>query len=125
MSASDDLGDVPQTGRLERVRRRFFSKPVLIVLLVFLAYIGVGFFVLPPVVKWQIEKQLPEKLGVQVAVGDVRFNPLRFEFEIGELALTAADGSPLVGFRRFGLDFELASIINRAWTFAYVTLDEG
>ncbi|HRE85372.1 MAG TPA: DUF748 domain-containing protein [Accumulibacter sp.] len=104
--------------------RIFFSrKPVIVAVLLFALYVLGGFFALPAIIKWQVEKQVPAQLGHPISVGDVRFNPLLFRFEVDDLALSDPDGQPLLGFRHLLVDFELRSVIDRAWTFAEARLE--
>ena len=86
-------------------------------------YLLGGFLALPAIVKWQVEKQVPAQLGHAISVGKVRFNPLLFRFEVDDLAFADPDGKPLLAFRRLLVDFELRSVIDRAWSFAEVRLE--
>ncbi len=108
---------------LNRLRSLFFRKPLIIGVALCALYVLGGFFALPAIVKWQVEKQVPAQLGHAISVGAVRFNPLSFRFEVDDLALSDPAGQPLLGFKRLLIDFELRSIIDRAWTFAEVRLE--
>jgi len=107
----------------EKLRKFLFSTPFIAGVGLFALYLAGGFFALPPLVKWQIEKQVPEKLGLRISVGDIHFNPLAFKFELGDLALADAEGRPMLNVKRLLVDFELRSAIDRAWTFSEATLD--
>lgn len=106
-----------------RLRKTLFSIPAYIVAGLVALYVVAGFFAVPALVKWQIEKQAPEKLGHRISVGEVRFNPLVFKLEIGDAVLSDADGRPMLAFKRLLADFELRSVIDRAWTFSRATLE--
>ena len=106
-----------------RLRRILFSKPTIAAVVLFAMYLLGGYFALPAVVKWQLEKQVPAQLGHHISVGEVRFDPLTFRFEVGDLALADPDGRAMLGFKRLLVDFELRSVIDRAWTFAEATLE--
>lgn len=106
-----------------RLRKTLFSVPAYIVAGLVALYVVAGFFAVPALVKWQIEKQAPEKLGHRISVGEVRFNPLVFKLEIGDAVLSDADGRPMLAFKRLLADFELRSVIDRAWTFSRATLE--
>jgi hypothetical protein len=108
---------------LNKLRKFFFSVPVMTATGLFALYLVCGFFVLPSVVKWQVEKQVTENLGQRINVGEVHFNPLAFRFEAGDFVLSDPEGGPLVSFKRLLVDFELRSAIDRAWTFAHLTLE--
>ncbi|MEF8730872.1 MAG: DUF748 domain-containing protein [Candidatus Accumulibacter meliphilus] len=108
---------------LNSLRIFFARKSVLITGLLLALYVLGGFFALPAIVKWQVEKQVSAQLGHSLSVGDVRFNPLLFRFEVEDLAFSDPDGQPLLGFKYLLVDFELRSLIDRAWTFAEVRLE--
>ncbi|HRF06820.1 DUF748 domain-containing protein [Accumulibacter sp.] len=86
-------------------------------------YVLGGFFALPAIVKWQVEKQVRAQLGHSISIGDIRFNPLLFRFEVDELTFSDPDGQSLLGFKHLLVDFELRSLIDRAWTFAEARLE--
>ena len=106
-----------------RLRKFLLGVPFLTAVGLLALYLIFGFLALPAIVKWQIEKQVPEKLGHPISLGEVRFNPLVFKFEVGDLVLSDAEGRPMLGFKRLLVDFELRSVIDRAWTFAQATLE--
>lgn len=107
----------------KRLRTVLDSTPLRVAAGLFAIYLLAGFFALPAIVKWQLEKQVSEKLGHGISIAEVRFNPLNFRFEVEGLALADPQGRPMVGFRRLLVDFELRSIIDRAWTFAEARLE--
>jgi len=53
----------------------------------------------------------------------VRFNPFLFKLEVKSFRLQEADGRPLLAFDRLFVDFELTSVVRKAWTFAKIELD--
>ena len=91
--------------------------------LLFALYLIFGFFALPAIVKWQIEKQVPEKLGHPISVGEVRCNPLLLTFEVGDLVLSNTEGSPILSFKRLQIDFAMRSVVDQAWTFSLASLE--
>ncbi len=109
---------------LKKLRKILFSVPVLAFVALFALYLLVGYFALPAAIKWQAEKQVHEKLAHRLRIAEVRFDPLTFEFEIRDLALSDAESRPMLSFQRLFVDFELRrSVIDRAWSFAAVVLD--
>jgi len=91
---------------------------------VVVAYLLSGFYLAPVVVKWQVEKQVREKLGHTITPGKLRINPLKLTAEANDVELRSATGGALIAFSRLFVDFEARSIIDRAWTFAAVTLEQ-
>lgn len=107
----------------KKLQRVAFSVPVVAVASLFTLYLLAGFFAIPALVKWQAEKQAAEILGHKLNVTEVRFNPLTFRFEAGEVALAGPAGGPLLGFKRLLIEFEPRGVFSRTWTFAQVTLE--
>ena len=85
-------------------------------------YALVGFFVVPRVVR----SQLPDALAAQniaANVGEVHFNPFLLELDAQDLRLATTDGRPLASVGALLVDFELSSVLRRAWTFKTIRLD--
>ncbi|WP_300317147.1 DUF748 domain-containing protein [Accumulibacter sp.] len=101
-----------------RLRAFLASKLLIFAVALVALYLLGGFLALPAIVKWQVEKQVPAQLGHPISVGAVRFNPLLFRFEVDDLTLSDPQGEPMFGFRHLLVDFELRSVVDRAWTFA-------
>ena len=59
----------------------------------FLLYVVVGFFIIAPVAKWQIEKQLPPLLHRKVTIGKVWLNPLTLRVELENLVIKKKGGN--------------------------------
>ena len=106
---------------LQCLRTRLTSIPSITVVGVFSAYPLLGFFVLPAVLKWQLEKQLAER-GHTLRAGNVHFDPLRLKLEVDQLALADASGAPMLGFDHLMVDLEWRSITEQSWTLAAVRL---
>ena len=104
------------------VRRRRFRKWLLGSATVFALYVLVGFFVLPPILKWQMKKQLPPITKRQAAVREVKFNPLNLSLAVRGFALNEPDGKPLVSWEEFYVNFQASSLFHWTWTFDEVRL---
>lgn len=91
---------------------------------VFLAYLLVGFLVLPPIIKSQIVKHLPVATQRQVAIRQVKCNPLALSLTVRGLSLAEADGSVFASFEEMYVNFQLSSIARFAWTFAEIGLKQ-
>ncbi len=107
----------------QRLRQILFSVPAIIAVVLLALYLAGGFLALPAIVKWQLEKQVPEQLGQRISVGAVHFNPLALRLDVDDLALSDPDGQPLIAVKRLQADFELRSVLDRAWVFASATLE--
>jgi hypothetical protein len=90
---------------------------------VFLVYVLLGFFVLPPIIKWQLLKKLPGITKRQVEVGQVKFNPLVLSLTVRGLALNEPDGHPFASWDELYINFQTSSLFRWAWTFKEIRLD--
>ncbi len=88
-------------------------------------YTVVGFFVLPPIVKSQLEKRLSAALDRPVAVGKVRVNPYTLSLTIERLDVRERDGKgSFAGWNRLYVNFDLLPSIFGQWVFSAIALDE-
>jgi uncharacterized protein involved in outer membrane biogenesis len=76
----------------------------------------VGFFVVPPIAKSQIETRATEALGRQVTVGKVAFNPFTLKATLSDFVLADRD-RPLFTFDALDIDLSSASVWHRAPVF--------
>jgi len=88
------------------------------VLIGLLLYAVIGFFVVPSIIKWQLQKQLPTYTHRQVVVKQVKVNPFALSLTVRGLALTETNGAPFVGFDELYVNFQLSSLFRWAWTFS-------
>lgn len=108
---------------MNRLVRILGSKPFLIAASVIVAYTLAGFFLAPYLVRHYVPKIVQEQLQKQAVIGEVRFNPYVLTFEVNDFRMDEPDGQPIVGFKRFFVDFELKSLFKWAWTFRQVSLE--
>src|SRR5262249_11966857 len=91
---------------------------------IYLVYVVLGFFVLPPVLKSQLLKRLPAATKRQVAIREVRFNPLVLSLTIRGLSLNEPDGSVFASWEELYVNFQLSSLLRWAWTFDEIGLKQ-
>lgn len=87
---------------------------------------AVSWAAVPPLLRWQLEKQASDALGRAVTVERVRFSPWSLELEVSGLRVAGADGSgaePQVQVRRLYIDAELQSLLRLAPVLDAVTLE--
>lgn len=108
---------------LRKLQKILLSVPTLSVAGFVVFYLLFGFLALPAIVKWQAEKQVQAHLGHSLQLGAVRFNPVLLRAEIDDLKLADTKGQDMLGFKHLVVDFEVRSVIDRAWTFANLSLD--
>ena len=108
---------------LKSARNKIFIITAIVALLVALYAIG-GFWLAPRLIRSSLMEQIPKSLvGVTPTVGRIRVNPFLLQLEVKDFILTGSQGTKLVGFERFFVDFELSSIWHRAYSFKAIALD--
>jgi hypothetical protein len=107
---------------LQFTKTKAFRISAVLVVLVAL-YALAGFVLAPRILRSALMEDIPKSLGVTPTVGEIRFDPFRFQLEIKDFSLAAPSGEKLLGFGRLFVDFELSSIWHRAYSFANVDID--
>ena len=106
---------------------RIFKSKLLWAAVIVAALVGlyalVGFKVAPGLVRDQAIKYVKQNYGRELRIGEVRLDPFKLQAEIRDLAFPDADGSPMLGFRRLFVDFELASLWQRTLIFKDVIVE--
>ena len=87
------------------------------------AYALFGFHTIPRITRHQASEFVRQEYGRELSIGEVRFNPFKFQLEINDFSLPDADGQPMLAFERLFVDFEASSIWKRAFFFREVSLD--
>ena len=88
----------------------------------FVVYTLVGFFLLPPIIKWQMVERLPAITKRQAAVQQVKVNPWTLSLTVRGLALTEPDGRPFASWDELYVNFQASSLFRWAWTFKEIRL---
>ena len=70
-------------------------------------YALLGFQAAPRIVRSQAVSFVKKEYGRDLGIGVVRINPFLLQVEVNDLSLPDADGTPMLGFRRLFVDFEL------------------
>jgi hypothetical protein len=86
-------------------------------------YALLGFKVAPKIARDQAQAFVREHYGRELTVGTIAIHPFNLQAEVRDLALPDADGRPMLGFERLFLDFEVASLWNRALTFKDIAIE--
>ena len=100
-------------------RRRLLIGAGLVVL-----YTLVGFLVLPPVVRSQLEQRLGAELGRRVTVENVRLNPFTLSATLEGFAIRETDGTAaFLSWRSLYVNVDALGSIAGAWTVSDIRLD--
>jgi uncharacterized protein DUF748 len=95
-----------------------------IVIGLFAVFSIVGFFVIPPVAKSQLEKRLSAQLGRQVAVERIRVNPYALSVALENFSIRERDGTtPFLGWSRLYVRFNALSSLWGEWVLGDVELE--
>ena len=86
-------------------------------------YAAVGFFVVPPVARWQIVKLARTKLHREATVARVTFNPFTLAGAVEGLDLKDRDGAALFKVDRIAANLQLSGIFRRAWRFREIAVE--
>lgn len=101
-----------------------FRRWLLIAGALLLLFTVTGFFILPPILKSQIEKRLSAELGRRVTVEKVRLNPYALSLTLENFAISEKDGSAsFVGWRRLYVNVEALASLWREWAVHEIALD--
>ena len=121
LDRTTDTGASHATGG--RWRRFLFNRWMLTGIGVVSLYALLGFLLAPWLFKRYVSNYAAEKLKRKASIVEVRVNPFLFTFDAKGFALKEADGSPIIGFGRMFVDFELSSLFRWAWTFADIRIE--
>jgi len=98
------------------------KKISLILTALFLFYVIVGFWVIPPLLKPRLEKELSGQLGRKVTIEAIKLNPLALSATTANLTAYEVDGEPFAGFKELFVNAQLASIVKWAITVKEIRL---
>ncbi len=87
-------------------------------------YTLVGFFVVPPVLKAQLEKRLSAELGRTTTVGKVRCNPYTLSLTFADFDIRLKDGQgSLLGWSRLFVRVDALASLTGDWVLGQIDLD--
>lgn len=79
-----------------------------------LLYALSGFLLVPAILKWQLLKNIRERLGRPASLSSSRFNPFTLEFRLAGFDLRDRDSTPLASFDTLVVNLGAASLLRRA-----------
>ncbi len=89
-----------------------------------LVFTVVGFLVLPPIIKAQLEKRMSAELGRKVTVEKVHVNPYALSLTLENFAIREKDGtSVFLGWRRLYVRLDPLRSLWKSWGLSEVELD--
>ncbi len=91
--------------------------------LLFVAYTVLGFWLVPRLVRGNLQDLAREQYGRELQVGEITFNPFTLVLDTRNLSFPDADGQQLLGFDRLMLNFNLSSVWIVGGSFSDVELE--
>jgi hypothetical protein len=102
-----------------RIRRPYWLYPTLGLAL----YALLGFVLAPWLVERELKAVLAGRLGLQTEIGSLAINPFTFSLAVEALDVTESSGEPLFALDRLYINWELSSVLRRAWHFQTAHID--
>ncbi len=99
------------------------SRAVVIAAAVIVFYTLTGFFLVPYLIGHFVPKMLSERLESDVSLQQVKINPYSLTMDAWEFRINEPSGTPITGFDRLHVNFQLSSLFRWALTFKDVILD--
>ena len=110
--------------QLVRLRALLLTRPAKIIGGLLVIYTICGFLVAPWLVRQQLPGLVDKHLGAQGSVGAVYINPYLMIFDAKDLVITEKSGAPVLQVGRVLVNFELSSLLRRAWTFSEIRIEQ-
>ncbi len=83
-----------------------------------------GWLVVPPLLKSQVESRGSEALGRKLSIGSIDFKPWTLELTVSDLAIATADGAARqLGISRIYVDAEMESLFRLAPVLDAITIE--
>ncbi|EGD57774.1 hypothetical protein Y88_3100 [Novosphingobium nitrogenifigens DSM 19370] len=102
-------------------RRKWWIAPAVLILLV-LGYLAAGYWLVPRVLRSQAVGWTHDRLHKRLALGEIRFDPLRFTLDIDSIAVDDPT-HPMVALGHLHLKMAPLSVFEKAWHLPEVGLD--
>ncbi len=104
--------------------RSGLKKTGMAALILVLIYGLFGFFAAPSILEDKLTSILSEQLGRKVTVRKIKVNPFALSLKIEGFEISEQNGGRFAGFEALFINFQLSSIIRRAYTFNEIILTE-
>ena len=102
--------------------RKFYRSLYFWALSFFFIYTIIGFLVLPAVINKAVIDNVNQQLGWQTKIESIEFNPYNFSLALNNLTIKDQQEKTQFAFKRLYINFELRSIIKRAFTFSKIEM---
>jgi uncharacterized protein involved in outer membrane biogenesis len=117
-----DLQPREDGGSVVRRNRKWIWAAYALVFL-FIAYLLAGYFLVPGLIRSQAAAWVQTNLDKKLALGEIKFDPLRFTVDIGDIAIPDAQQQPIVAVGHLKIGFSILSLFQHAYRFTDVRID--
>jgi uncharacterized protein involved in outer membrane biogenesis len=106
---------------LHRSRKWIWAAGAVVVLVA--VYLLAGYFLAPRLIRSQATAWVQTNLGKSIALGEIKFDPLRFTLDVSDIAIPEAR-EPLVAVGHLRIGFSILSVFQSAYRFTDVWIDQ-
>lgn len=85
-------------------------------------YAGIGFLLLPPMIKPRLVKAIADRTGRHVELAELQVNPFALSTTLQKFEMQERDGNRFIGFDELYVNFQISSLFRRTYTFAQLHL---
>lgn len=78
---------------------------------------------LPGLLKWQLEKQIPERTGHHLTLDKPKIDPIHWDVQLDNVALSTPENAPLAAFKHFDIDLDFPKLFKGEIALSKVELD--
>lgn len=102
---------------------KYIRNFIIFILSLVIIYTVAGFFVLPWFLTNKASSIVKEKVGVNVELGQSKFNPYTFELSIKDILLKDLDKKAVFRVKAISLDYTLSALFDKTILFEYLNID--
>jgi len=107
---------------LRRYRKWIWAASALV--LVIAAYLLAGYFLVPRLIRSQATAWVQTNLDKPLALGEIKFDPLRFTVDVSDIAIPDAQQQPIVAVGHLKIGFSILSLFQHAYRFTQMRIDQ-
>lgn len=104
------------------MKKKFYRYKRFWLLLLIAAYLLMGFFYVPKIIKQQLQQQISNQLNMHAELTAVKFNPLTFSIQLHDLKLTDANQKAWYNSKKTAINFDPFNLLWGEWKFSDLKL---
>ncbi len=85
-------------------------------------YAAAGFWLVPKILRSKAESFVADNYQRKLSIGEIRFNPFKFQLDVDRFSMPDADGKPLASFDSLLVNLELSSLWRRGASFKEIAI---